>query len=91
MDPDEFATIMTCRNANSSFKLAGQSIYFDWSNDKGFQWGNIEGFWGKDKNSGRKGMRFEVALLKKEFTFVGGFGAVVEAKFGNLLLQYMVG
>ena len=79
VDPDQFATIMTCANSNSSFKLFGQSIYFDWSNDKGFQWGNIEAFWGKDKNSGTKGWRFEVALLKEEFTIAGGFGAVVES------------
>ena len=65
-------------------------IYFDWSNDKGFQRGNIEGFWGKDKNSGRKGWRFEVALLKEEFTFVGGFGAVVEAKFGTWPITFIV-
>ena len=90
MDPDEFAAIMACQNANSSFKLFGQSIYFDWSNDKGFQWGNIEGFWGKDKNPGKKGMRFEVALLKEEFTFWGPFGAVVEAKFGTWPITFIV-
>jgi len=90
MDPDEFATIMTCENANSSFKLFGQSIYFDWSNDKGFQWGNIEGFWGKDKNSGKKGWRFEVALLKEEFNIWGPFGPVVEAKFGTWPITFIV-
>ena len=90
MDPDEFAAIMACQNANSSFKLFGQSIYFDWSNDKGFQWGNIEGFWGKDKNSGKKGWRFEVVLLKKEFNIWGPFGPVVEAKFGTWPITFIV-
>ena len=87
VDPDQFANIMTCANSNSSFKLFGQSIYFDWSNDKGFQWGNIEAFWGKDKNSGTKGWRFEV---KEEFTIAGGFGAVVEAKFGDWPITFIV-